>query len=71
MATDVKKNPVRETEVWSLADWVKNLSTGIGHPSNYTLLMEEEDAGVKIVTFRIAANTMVWNERGKFSFLTS
>ncbi len=38
MATDIKKNPVRKTEVWSLPDRVKNLNAGVCHPSKLPLI---------------------------------
>ncbi len=37
MATDVK-TLVRETEVWSLADWVKNLNASVCRPSKLPLI---------------------------------
>ncbi len=61
----LKKNLVRETEVWSLLHRVKNLNAGIRRPTKPSLIDGRTDAGVRIGAFQIAAITMVWTGRDR------
>ncbi len=44
-----EKNPVCETEVWSLANWVKNLNTGVRRPSKLSLIDKRRKAALKLL----------------------
>ncbi len=66
-----RKNPVCETEVWSLADRVKNLNAGIPRPSKLPVTDGGRMPVLKLLPSGSLQIRWCGTERGEFSFLTS
>ncbi len=66
-----KKNLVCETEVWSLADRVKNLNAGIRHPSKLSIIDGAWTPALKLLPSGSPQIRWRRTEGAEFSFLTS
>ncbi len=65
------KNLVRETEVWSLPDRVKNLNADVRRPSKLPLINERQMPELELLASRSPQIQWCGPEGGEFRFLTS